>query len=164
MIIHCSNCNAEIDSRAKNGISYCCQCHKNFVFDKEAFKTYHATWRKDNPKYKATALKIVKKYQALHPDRVKLSEQKHDRREKEKLLKVFGRKCVLCGEEREKKIIFHQIKGQKHPRSYKYVIENIEDFTYICYSCHGHIHWVMNYLYLTWNQILSAFRVGQTDA
>jgi Zn-finger nucleic acid-binding protein len=155
MLVHCPNCNAEIDSSAKSGLSYCRHCRKNFVFDKNAFKNYHAKWRLNNQDYKAKMLQTVKKYQARHPDRVRDSERKHDHKEKEQLFQIFGRKCPVCGEERERKLIFHQKNGQKHPRSYKYILEHANDFTYICYSCHGHVHWAMEYLHLTWNQMFA---------
>ena len=163
MLVHCPRCNLEIDSFAESGLSYCRQCRVNFVFDKEAFKTYHAQWRKTSLKHKASALRSVRTYQKRHPDRVRVTERKRDRKEKDTLRVLFGTNCFICGEQRAEKLIFHQIHGQHHLRSYKYVLDHIEDFTYICYSCHNKVHWAMQYLHLTWNQMFPATQMATTS-
>jgi len=160
MLVQCPRCNTKIDSLAKNGLSYCRLCRKNFLFDKKAFNAYHAQWRQNNPVYYAKVLRNVRTYQSKHPDRVRLSEQKHDRKEKEQLFKIFGKICFICGDDRERKLMFHQIHGQSHLRSYKYVLDNVEDFAYICYSCHHHVHWAMQYLHLSWNQMFPAVQLA----
>ncbi len=160
MIVQCPRCNTKIESSSRSGLSYCRQCHKNFIFDKESFNLYHAQWRKDNPQYKIVALKNVKTYQSRHPDRVRLTEQKHDKKDKEKLFEIFGRYCSICGETREEKLVFHQIFGQPHGRSYKYVLDHLGQFVYICYGCHQHVHWAMKYTHLTWNQMFQKLEVA----
>jgi len=92
-------------------------------------------WRKKNRKHNT---EYVKQYYRNHKSYYKKKDALYQARGRKQLLKLLGRKCVLCGS--RKKIRFHEIHGKKHSLHSKDILKHIEDFTPICFDCHRLFH------------------------
>lgn len=76
----------------------------------------------------------------------------YTKRLKEKIQTLLGNKCVVCG--KTEKLVAHEIHGKPHAKRVHYILNHIEDFVLVCYSCHNGIHFCMKHLGLTLEQIL----------
>ena len=73
---------------------------------------------------------------------------------RKKLHEALGTVCKICGVgPKTVSLPLHQIFGEKHPRSLRYIFKHKEDFVRLCISCHGAVHGLMNQLGLSWNEI-----------
>jgi len=89
-------------------------------------------------------------------------------REKRKayLTEIFGSKCTVC--DKVGIMIIHRKDGQKHKvfgvmnmTEIKKEVENHrEEYVRVCGICHAGIHWAMEYLGLTWNDIISGLKIA----
>ena len=77
-----------------------------------------------------------------------------------KLREVFGDKCCICGNTIH--LTIHEVNGKPHKRiwsisnaEFEKVLADKANFAQVCWLCHKHVHWVMKYLKLTWNNIRS---------
>jgi len=113
---------------------------------------YREYWKKYPEKYQRHK-DYVRKKQRLRKDN---HSNEHCKELKNKLRLEFGNKCFLC--KYEKKLSFHEVNGNKHPIGNStpyYIRKHPKDFVLVCYRCHRGLHFCMNMLRLTWQQILS---------
>ncbi len=76
--------------------------------------------------------------------------------ERQKFYQKVGKSCVFC--DSEKTLSCHRKDGGSHMRIAKLTLrqiqkENQKDYARLCFRCHFGVHWVMKYLYLTWDEI-----------
>jgi hypothetical protein len=75
------------------------------------------------------------------------------------LLKCFGEMCPFCGY--SNRITIHRKDCKPHKNFYELTWEEINDVTSndkneyvsVCHKCHKHIHWCVEKLGMTWNEI-----------
>jgi predicted HNH restriction endonuclease len=102
-----------------------------------------------NPEHKKRHRELCRKNQKLYYKRHKskiLNYQKdykikYRKKRREKLLKVFGDKCSICGSNHN--IHLHEIYGKNHSYSLTYVLNHKEDFIPLCYYCHRAWHHIL---------------------
>jgi len=96
-------------------------------------------WNRENPeKHKEYHRKHYVKNREKYLKRRKESYQTRNKEPREKLLKIIGSSCVLCGCSRC--LNFHKIGGKKHPMTFEYYFNHREDFVSLCYYHHRIIH------------------------
>lgn len=70
---------------------------------------------------------------------------------------VIGNKCLICGGIYY--LTAHEIYGNKHLSFWNCTKEELKtmvnsgNFVRVCYTCHKHIHWMMKYLKMRWQEI-----------
>lgn len=116
-------------------------------------------WREFLDKKKNDYHKNKEKYKEwMRKSRLKNREKwnRERRRYRKEVAKILGKVCVICKGKWKysKRIEYHEIYGRKHPTTGKYILKHIEDFVPLCGHCHKHVHWCMEYLGLSWNQIV----------
>jgi len=89
-----------------------------------------------------------------------LLRDKRYRQNKMNLLdEAFGTKCFFCGFERRRTI--HRKDGSSHKTfanmsrraMIKEIKENKNAYVRLCWKCHRAVHWCMQYLALSWDEI-----------
>lgn len=61
---------------------------------------------------------------------------------KKRVEKILGINCIICD---SPKRYYHEIRGKPHKNNnYRYIMEHIEDFVPICYTCHRCLHYILN--------------------
>lgn len=80
---------------------------------------------------------------------------------KEAILEFIGRICFFCGVDNiERRLSSHRKDGTKHTDFYNMNKEmfNVQvrnnEYVRVCYKCHKHVHWCMDKLNMTWDDIL----------
>jgi len=104
----------------------------------EERKAYYSKWLKRNRER-------VRQYQAQYYrdkglDIRKRLKMKYDE-EKLALERIFGNTCHICGG--NNRLSYHEIHGRKHPvgrNAYRFILDNLDDFIRLCYSCHWVVH------------------------
>jgi len=96
--------------------------------------------------------------------RNKKATEKRQANRKARLIEKFGEeKCPICGELYRMQL--HRKDGKPHRKWY--FMTNIQfdeviqsdDYIWVCYWCHKHIHWCMKHLSMVWDEIKS--RLGR---
>lgn len=116
---------------------------------KEHYKQHHKQFYQ---KYKEKIKKRVQKYRQKNQKRINKNQNKHNKKVREKLSELIGNKCFFCGTDKGK-LYFHEIHGKIHIFTSNYYFEHKKDFRTLCYFCHMGVHWCMEYLGLSWEQI-----------
>jgi hypothetical protein len=71
----------------------------------------------------------------------------------------FGLNCQICGKPKHNELFdLHQKYGMPHKKRRHQIYEQKEDFILLCKPCHRAVHWAMNYLHLSWEEIISLCR------
>ncbi len=80
---------------------------------------------------------------------------------------LFGTKCKICGisKEDKKTIAIHKKDGTEHKRDALWRIKflkslNPEEWVALCIRCHRGVHWMMNELDKTWNNVEFRLRMN----
>lgn len=71
-------------------------------------------------------------------------------------LEVFDSKCAICKRSPERKncLHFHKKDGTKHKNRFSGVyLKNPDEFVLLCVWCHKGVHFSMEYLGMTWEEI-----------
>ena len=106
-------------------------------------------------KWRAKNKEKIKEYDQkryLNPEyrkRLRESAKKYQEKQLEKILPLFPKKCVICGQENQKiRYHLHKIDGTPHSpnNTYKMALEKPEDFIRLCRPCHVRIHWWMKHI------------------
>lgn len=109
-----------------------------------------------NKKWRAENKELTKQYdRARYPGRKDYLSKKSKesiKRTRQKIAELLGIKCRICGE-KERRLVCHEIHGEKHSTSPSYILKQIKDFVRLCYGCHQAVHWNMRHLSLDWDQI-----------
>ena len=92
----------------------------------------------DTKKHKIELSRI---YYENHKEHCKENTRKRRLRILEKVRKLIGDKCILCGE--TKKLYYHEIYNKKHPCGIDYIYRHYKDFIPLCLKCHTTIHWIL---------------------
>jgi formate dehydrogenase assembly factor FdhD len=92
-----------------------------------------------------------------------IREQRYRKARRERSRKylefIYGKTCVICGEERI--MIIHRKDGKKHKLFTNMSITQIkkeleshkDEYVRVCGICHAGVHWAMTYLGLKWEDI-----------
>ena len=88
-----------------------------------------------------------------------LVQNARNKSRREALLSCFGKSCSLCNF--EKRITIHEKRGKAHKDFRDMSWEEINDiinnkkneYTSLCYRCHKHVHWCMEMLGMSWDDI-----------
>lgn len=132
--------------------------------DKKVQKEYQRIWYQRKKKNLPTKTKLL-----LSPKekekRQKENKRRNNRKIREKRLtakkKYCGEKCFICKYDR--RLVAHRKDGRKH-KSFDYMglyefIDELKTGKYVslCFRCHKRIHWAMDYLNLTWDEMEKRF-------
>lgn len=77
---------------------------------------------------------------------------------------IFGEDCFFCGEiQEDKRLVIHRKDGESHEQSDIWDIEKLQnlkrdEWVPVCNKHHRYVHWAMDWIYMTWEDIASAFR------
>jgi len=104
----------------------------------------------NNKQTYALRRKNVEKYLKYHRE----YQRKFKKRQNEKIKKILGDNCFFCGFKPKRRISAHEIHGNKHSETSSYILNHIEDFVPLCSYCHRAVHFCMNFLDLSWEDIL----------
>ena len=134
----------------------------------EAQKEYQRAWyqrkkagleTKTKPKLSDEELKRRKSARGKYWH--KRSKERRKERKK-RLIEAFGERCYFCNSsESERRLAFHEKNGKSHADfasmsedTFDKVIEK-GSFVRLCYGCHKHVHWCMETLKMTWDEMSS---------
>jgi len=76
---------------------------------------------------------------------------------------IFGEDCFFCGQiPEDKKLLIHRKDGESHEQRDIWDIErlqnlNRDEWAPVCNKHHRYVHWAMDWLYMSWEDIVSAF-------
>ncbi len=76
---------------------------------------------------------------------------------------IFGEDCFFCGQiPEDKKLLIHRKDGESHEQRDIWGIEelqnlNRDEWVPVCNKHHRYVHWAMDWLYMSWEDIASAF-------
>jgi len=117
-------------------------------------------------KYREIHLAITREqergWRLRNPDKVKAKAKRKYLRVKQVCWEGFPRECFFCGKS-PFRLALHEKHGKRHPsggayRGARYIQKHRDDFVPICTPCHKHVHFCMNYLHLSWKQILELYQ------
>ena len=129
----CPYCGYTRISSSLKGETQCSNCEKYFTFNKKRAAEYRQNWVKNNPhKYKERYTRHNARFKPLY----------------EELRNRSNNKCDLCGRD-DKRLEFHERKGESHPINPVYIRDHFKDFVLLCQPCHEATHWAM--LRLDWD-------------
>jgi len=127
-------------------------------------KEYHKQWyQRNKERLKKLRLKNVenrriwaKGYYYKNKDKIRAYQKEWKEKRRELIIKIFGNNCLICKKDINEitKPILHEIYGNPHPRgSSRYFIYHSDDFILLCSRCHDFVHFCMQYLKMTWQEI-----------
>lgn len=76
---------------------------------------------------------------------------------------IFGDDCFFCGEiPEDKRLVIHRKDGNPHEQGDTWDIEKLQnlkrdEWAPVCNKHHRYVHWAMDWAYMTWEDIESAF-------
>jgi hypothetical protein len=141
----CPKCKKE--DKAPN-YSYCIKCRRDY---ERVNYQKHASEIRERKKLQ------MRKLREDHPEIVSARHKKWYKNNKESVLErnlrrrlliknrieeIIGKYCSICGKDNE---CFHEIHGREHVHSYKYILDNINDFVPLCYKCHKGLHVIKSF-------------------
>jgi hypothetical protein len=132
------------------------------IINKEKKKEYSRNWmrkKRAGLPTRTTPLSILSKEERkkIKIDNNNKWNKKRTKERKEIITQFYGNKCPICGQNYRMQL--HRKDGKKHV---VYSIMNKKDFDeiftgdkyiFICYDCHKHIHWCMDYMNMKWENI-----------
>ena len=133
-------------------------------YSKQYYQKNKEKWIKysKTPERKKWQKEYDKKYYKQHQKHENRYHKEYRKNKYEKIRKLFGNKCCICGFDRM--LMLHEIYGKEHIVSLKYYQEHKDDFALTCFFCHKGIHFCMKHLGLSFNQILELHKsFGKTS-
>lgn len=99
-------------------------------------------WENENKEKRKKQARLWKR---RNPERVRKARLKCYEKMCEKLFRLIGDKCIVCGQIRHKphnKLEFHEKNGVNHRNEnrFKYIRKNKENFMPLCHRCHQIVH------------------------
>ena len=105
----------------------------------------------------------LKDYYKKHPEnRYKNIQERRDyvnrimkkryRKIKHEIEEVLGTSCIICGS--AKKLEKHEKEGNAHDMAIRFYRNNLDDFVLLCYWCHKSVHWMMENMNFSWDEII----------
>jgi len=118
----------------------------------EALKRYH---REYYQKHKEQRKEYDEEYYQEYKEERKKWHREHHKEQRRQVFLLLGGECLLCGLDKEKKLVIHKKDGESHEKAAACLLalKNSDDFVLLCYSCHKGIHWLMKYLKMSWEQL-----------
>ncbi len=145
----------------------CVMCHRgahwahddmSVGFDKLEGMTQQGNQQDDNK----TNLKDEKSMEAKL-DKEEAKAGSTDKEVEEMRRDLFGEDCFFCGPVPEnKRLVIHKKDGESHDKSDlwdKEKLQNLnrDEWVPVCSKHHRYVHWAMNWIYMSWEEIASAF-------
>lgn len=102
---------------------------------------------------KEKSRKASRKYYQAHKKKQNKDRLEGYRRKRREALKLLGSVCFFCGRD-TKRMTIHEKSGKGHKGTAVYLVFKFpDDFVLLCYPCHKTVHWCMEYLNMTWEDI-----------
>jgi len=96
----------------------------------------------------------------MNRERKRKIDTKYRKGKREYLYTTFGNKCHFCGY--KDRLVVHRKDGLKHPKisamskkQINRIKEDKDEYIVLCFRCHKSVHWVMNNLKLSWEDMVS---------
>lgn len=127
--------------------------------DRQKLREYQRDWckRKRAGLPTRTTKLLTEEEKKAH---IKISAMKSRRRRRKcrrnQLIEKFG-KCLICTDDYWMQL--HRKDGNQHKKwaemtnaEFKTMLDG-NDYVWLCYNCHKHVHWCMEHLGMTWQEI-----------
>lgn len=118
-------------------------------------------------KHKEELDEYHRQYNQRHKRRIVELSKQYRLKWRRKALNIVGDTCFFCGreegEDRWKRLDIHRKDGKSHKQNvnnYKNILKNPEDWTPLCHRCHKGVHFCMDVLKKTWEEIVELFQKG----
>ena len=126
------------------------------MFNRQEYtKKYYQENKEKLKKYKR---KEYQEHKEKYRERRNKNRQRYNEKAKSQrnqALTLYKNRCFFCRVSK-KRLVFHEKSGKPHPSKVApFVLKNPDDFSLLCIPCHKAVHWVMKYLRLSWEEILS---------
>jgi hypothetical protein len=154
MKVKCPRCGLEKESINCCGATTCPKCKKQFVFSWEIRNSWLRKRRELNPKIRESQKRNALAWRKRNIDRVRQHEREVYHADAEKLRVYFGDLCFICRKQRgNERFELHEKNGEIHRKKPSLELREKDRFVLLCKTCHRSVHWCMEYLNMSWEQI-----------
>lgn len=108
--------------------------------NKKRIAEYNRQYNKQN---KQKIMEEKMSYYFANRKQIRKQQKERYKKIRELINRIFGDKCVICGDSIKKHLLIHEVHGKKHPplTSFKVIFSlNRDDFVCLCKRCHKSLH------------------------